>query len=57
MLPIIRDSSRFMYEGFTPSIVSVVMTGSNNFASSYAANLSKYQEDLEEMREYLTKDN
>ena len=56
MLPIIRDSSRFMYEGFTPSIVMTVHGGTNNYASSYAANLSKYQEDLEEMREYLTRE-
>ncbi len=53
MLPIIRDSARFLYDGYAPSIISMVQNKSNTYASSYASSLSNYQENLEEMRELL----
>jgi len=53
MLPIIKDNARFLYDGYTPGIIGMVQNKSNTFASSYAAGLTKYQEDLEEMRELL----
>ena len=55
MLPIIKNNSRFFYDGYNPPITAAVLNKNNNFSSSYAANLSKYQESLEEMRELLLK--
>ena len=55
MLPIIKNNSRFFYDGYNPTITSMVVAKNNTFASSYASNLSKYQESLEEMRELLLK--
>ena len=57
MLPIIKNSSRFYYSGYNPGIQEMVMKNNNTFASDYAANLSKYQENLEEMRELLLGEN
>ncbi|MBR5528523.1 MAG: extracellular solute-binding protein [Clostridia bacterium] len=53
MLPIIKDNARFLYDGYAPSIIGMVQNKSNTFASSYASNLSTYQDSLEEMRELL----
>lgn len=51
MLPIIKDNARFLYDGYCPNINHMVY--GNNYASQYAANLSKYETQLEEMRELL----
>ncbi len=56
MLPIIRDSARFLYNGYAPNIISMVTSKSNSYASSYASNLTAYQEELDEMRELLTEE-
>ena len=53
MLPIIKNSSRFFYSGYSPYIPAMVATKINTFSSSYAANLSVYQKNLEDMRELL----
>ena len=53
MLPIIKNSARFLYDGYAPSIVGMVTNKSNTFASSYNSSLPSYQDDLEEMRELL----
>lgn len=56
MLPIIRDSARFLYDGYAPSIISMVGNVTNSYSSTYASNLSKYLSDLDEMRELLKKE-
>ena len=53
MLPIIKDNARFLYDGYAPSIISMVGNKSNTYASAYASNLTTYQSDLEDMRELL----
>ena len=53
MLPIIKNSARFLYDGYAPSIIGMVNNRSNTFASSYNSSLPSYQDDLEEMRELL----
>jgi len=57
MLPLIRDSSRFWYEGFVGAgdIKSLVESGENNFASTYASNESKYIESLNKLRDFYKK--
>ena len=56
MLPIIRDNARFLYNGYAPSIISMVTNRSNTYASAYASNLATYQSDLADMRELLEKE-
>ena len=53
MLPIIKDNARFLYDGYAPSIISMVGNKSNTYASAYASNLTTYQSDLEDMRALL----
>ena len=53
MLPIIKDNARFLYDGYAPSIITMVINKSNNYASAYASSLSTYQTNLEDMRALL----
>ena len=53
MLPIIKNNARFLYDGYTPNINHIVMSGNNTYASDFASKLSSYQEQLDEMRELL----
>ena len=53
MLPIIKDNARFLYQSFYPDINHFVSTKSNTFTSTYQANLSSYEAELEDMRELL----
>ena len=53
MLPIIKNNARFLYDGYFPPIYNMVMSGSNTFTSAFQSNLSKYEADLEDMRELL----
>ena len=56
MLPIIKNNARFLYDGYCPSIISMVSNKSNTFASTYNSSLPAYQDALEEMRELLLSD-
>ena len=53
MLPIIKNNARFLYHSFYPNIISQISSKSNTFTSSYQANLSTYEANLEEMRALL----
>ena len=53
MLPIIKNNARFLYDGYFPNIYFMVGSGTNTFTSTFQSNLSKYEADLEDMRELL----
>ncbi len=53
MLPIIKNNARFLYDGYFPNVYTMVNSGTNTFTSSFQSSLSKYEADLEEMRELL----
>jgi len=57
MLPLIRDSSRFWYEGLlgAGNLINYVTSTSNTFSSDYASNEAKYLETLSTMQEFYSK--
>lgn len=53
MLPIIKNNAFFLYHDFIPSMWGMIRGGGNTYSSTFASNLSAYQDKLEEMRELL----
>ena len=57
MLPLIRDSSRFMLDGFLGpgEMQNYIQKGANTFASDYASWEGKYLDTLDQMIEFYSK--